>query len=1120
MIRSMMRFTFSLPVIMFLSGVVVVLAGCRQNDPGPALFESLPPSITGIDFINRLDEKPGNNILESEFFYNGGGVAVGDINNNGLPDIYFTANQGENALYENLGDYQFRNITREAGVSDSTGWSAGTAMADITGNGLPDIYVCKAGKEEVDERRNKLYINNGDFTFTERAAEFGLDDPGYCTQAVFFDYNGNGLLDVFIVNYNVRVFTNFDILTIRDEHDPYAGDKLYRNNGDGTFTDVSEEAGILQNPLGFGLSATVSDLNGNGLPDIYVANDFMERDYMYINQGDGTFTEEVQIRTDVTSYFSMGSDIADINNDGLPDIFVVDMLPPDYTRRRVFKTPDYSIADQLAAHGYHRKIMRNVLQMNNGDGTFTEVGQLAGVSMSDWSWASLIADFNNNGHKDIYITNGFPRFYTNLDYLNDILWKQYPDENLPEDPGIRYNLVLQMQEVEMHNYAFKNMGGLSFKDATETWGLKEYSVSGGAAYADLNNNGTLDLIVSNLNKPPFIYKNNSRQLNDNNYLKVRLTGSGANTFGIGSKVKVTGKNGGIYFQEAYHTRGFQSTVDPVMLFGLGSENLVDIEIIWPDQSKQILRDVPANQMITVNQDDADNLPEEVPNPADDTRMFLLLDEVASGLDFSHQGSVLSDRIFNPLMPHTLSNLGPAIASEDVNNDGLADIYIGGGQDQPAVLYLQQETGTFLKANVPIFDEHREYQDVDAVFLDANGNGHPDLYVVSGGNFDRMNGQLYQDRLYLNDGFGNFTYSPGSLPRMHTSGGSVTVLDIDGNGVPDLFVGGRVVTGQYPAPPRSYLLKNNNGSFADVTRDVAPDLLNPGMVTDAVWADVDNDGENELIITGEWMPIRIFKKNSNRTFREITEAAGLESTSGWWNVIKAADLTGNGHTDLIAGNRGLNSDFNASPENPVILYHGDFNNNGLYDPVMTKVVNEKRFPIYDRDLLLQQLPHLKDRFPDYASYSTATIFDILTRQQIRNASELLVHTFASTAFVNNGNGTFEAKPLPAEAQIAPVFDIMVDHFHGNDTPDILIAGNNFGTRSEFGPMASHGILLKGSGDLDFIPYKSKDTGFYGVGEVRKIELVPTQIGPLILTGRYNDSLVPYLYRFRNQTADNM
>ncbi|TVR14777.1 MAG: RNA-binding protein [Balneolaceae bacterium] len=1098
---------------MLLLSYLLLLFSLQQSPFGETLFHLLPPERTGIDFVNHLEEKPGNNILESEFFYNGGGVAVGDITGNGFPDLYFTANQGSNALYLNRGNYRFINVTEEAGVVDSGGWSAGTAMVDINGNGLLDIYVCKAGKVEIEERRNKLFINDGVNpdtgipVFTEQAAQFGLDDPGYCTQPVFFDYNGNGLLDLFIVNYNTRAFRGFDIRTIRNEIDEFAGDKLYRNNGDGTFTDVSREAGIMQNPIGFGLSATVSDLTGNGLPDIYVANDFMERDYMYINQGDGTFRDEILARTDVTSYFSMGSDIADITNNGLPDIFVADMLPPQYERRKVFKTPDYANYDQHVAAGYHRKNMRNTLQLNNGDGVFTEIGQLAGVHKSDWSWATLLADFDNNGHKDIYITNGFPRFYTDLDYLNNTLWREYPDEDLPDNPSILYRLVTQMEKVEMSNVAFQNRGDLTFGDATEKWGLKRPSVSGGAAYVDLNNNGALDIIVNNINETPFIFQNNAHLQNANNYLKVRLQGSGANTFGIGSKVKLTTDDGSIFFQEAFTTRGFQSTVDPVLHFGLGSAEKVNVEVIWPDQTIETIEQVAANQTLIVNQRSA--VAGQTAAAAQPEPLFVLLDDAALGLDFSHEQSFFRDRIFSPLMPHTLSNLGAFVTSADVNGDGLPDIFMGGGQGQPAALFLQQPDGTFFRVAVPDFERHANYEDTAALFFDATGNGVQDLYVVSGGNYDQMNGEAYQDRFYMNDGFGNFRYLPDALPQMHTSGGTVILIDIENNGSPDLFVGGRVLTGQYPASPRSYLLRNNNGRFEDVTAQFGPDLMRPGLVTSAVWADIDSDGEAELIIAGEWMPIRIFKKVDG-VFRDRTDQFGLKESAGWWNVIDVADLNGNGLPDIVAGNRGLNTQLQTSPENPVILYLGDFNNNGLHDPLITKVTEGRRVPFPERDTFLQQLPSFRNQFPTYASWAAANADDIISLAR-RTTEQFRVDTFESSVFMNSGDGTFTRKALPIRAQAAPIYDLFIGDFFANGLPDIMAAGNNFGTRPEIGPMADQGIMLKAEGEFEFEVVPPRLTGFYGVGDVRSIDLVPSPLGSLFLLGRYGEPVIPYLYQ---------
>ena len=939
-----------------------------------------------------------------------------------------------------------------------------------------------------------------------RPLRFGLDDPGYCTQPVFLITIWTGFLDLFIVNYNTRNFQGFDLQAIRNEMDPYAGDKLYRNNGDGTFTNVSEEAGIFQYPIGFGLSATVSDLNGDGYPDIYVTNDFMERDYMYINQGDGTFRDEILMRTDVTSYFSMGSDIADINNDGLPDVMVADMLPWDYERRQRFKTPDYSITDQLLANGYHQKNMRNTLQLNRGEGVFSEIGRLAGIEKTDWSWGPLLADFDNDGYKDLCITNGFPRYYTDLDYLNNILWKEYPDEDLPESARIKYELVQQMEKVELQNKAFRNIGNLQFEEMTDKWGLSGTTTSSGGMYVDLNNNGALDLVINNFNGEPSVFKNNAHLQNRNNYLKIRLRGTAGNRFGIGSKVTIESQSGDIFFQEMYLSRGFQSSADPVLHFGLGKSDGVDVEVVWTDQTKQILRNVDANQTITIEKNGEES---DAPERSEHS-LFTLLDAKALGLDFLHEPSFLRDRIFNPLMPYTLSNLGPALATGDVNADGLEDLYLGGGQGQPGVMYLQKPDGTFSKTENRIFEQHSDYDDTEAIFFDVTGNGLLDLYVVSGGNFDQLNGDAYQDRLYINEGFGNFQYRQEALPQMHSSGGSVTLLDYNSDGMIDLFIGGRVTTGQYPSPPRSYLLENRGGTYNDVTAQAAPALMRPGMVTDAIWVDADGDEVNELIVTGEWMPVRIFKQEDG-VYVERTVEFGLQETGGWWNVLKVADVTGNGFPDIIAGNRGKNSHLPGNPKNPAMLHYADFTGNGLNDPLITYIENGKRVPFVDRDLFLRQLPEFESTFSTYRSWAEADVDEILSQSRRKNPTTLMAYTFESSIFINQGDGTFQREALPAEAQAAPVYDIETAGFFGNSKPDLMLVGNNFGFRPELGPSADKGLLLRLNDESRYEAVPPIGSGFYAMGDVRQIEWVSTAAGPLFLAARHGDSILPYLFR---------
>jgi len=1074
------------------------------DDP---LFELLQQNFTGIDFKNTLIEKPGNNILETEFFYNGG-----DVNSDGLPDIYFTANQGSNALYLNEGNFQFKNVTSKAGVIDSDGWSAGVMMGDINGDGLPDLYVCKAGKEPEETRKNKLFIHQGLDDegvplFREMAEQYGLDDPGYCTQAAQIDYNLDGHLDLFIVNYNTRDFSRFDIATIRNQKDRFAGDKLYRNNGNGTFTNVSEEAEIFQYPIGFGLSATVSDLNDDGWPDIYVTNDFMERDYMYINQSDGTFKDEILTRTNVTSYFSMGSDISDIDNNGSPDIIVADMLPPGYERRSVFKTPNYSIYDRLAANGYHRKNMRNTLQINNGDGFFTEAGQLAGISATDWTWAALMADFDNDGKKDLFFTNGFPRFYTDLDYLNDTLWERFPDSNLPDNPELKYELSRKMEPVEMHNFAFKNEGAYSFRDVSEKWGLNDYSVSGGAAYADLDNDGDLDLVVNNWNETPSIYRNRLSDQNETNYLKIILAGQGANRWGVGAKIKLKAGSE-TFYREAYQTRGFQSSVSRVLHFGLGTHTQAELEIIWPDQSRQILTEVDVNQTMVLEQKNAASIDENTAS----SPLFLQLNPRAISLTESHLENVHQDRLFSPLMPYTLSNLGPALAAADVNNDGLQDLYMGGGQNQAGQIYIQQTDGTFSKTEQRYFSVHKQYDDKNALFFDADGNGTTDLYVVSGGNFDQMNSHQYQDRLYLNDGFGNFRYTEGALPKMYVSGGAVTLLDYDEDNDPDLFVGGRVLTGRYPMSPRSYLLRNDEGTFTDVTDTVAPDLKRPGMVTDAVWFDTNGDTVNELVISGEWMPIRVFEIKNHR-FTEITNQAGFGKSNGLWNALSVTDVNRDGLPDLLAGNLGQNHFLYASEEHPAIIYLADFNKNGLMDPLLTYSFEGKTVPFAGRDLFLKQVSGFEEHFPTYESWANMEIQEIIKRAEKQETYSYKAYTFSSTVFINDGDGRFNPVKLPEEVQMAPVFDFFAGNFFGTDIPEILAAGNNFGTRPELGPIASEGVFFRMNENQRFEIITSKKSGFFATGDVRNIEYLPSAMGPLFILG--TNGKLPRVFLFQGE-----
>lgn len=1101
--RSLITF-----LLLFTGSILTLgLLQLDQHSKAPKLFSLLSSDQTGIDFVNKIEDSKNLNVLEFEYAYNGGGVSIGDINGDQLPDLFFTRNVGPDALYLNQGHLHFREIGNQAGVANSRGWSSGTTMADINGDGLLDIYVCKTGHgKNLDDRRNKLFINQGNMTFKEESAKYGLDDPGYSTQALFFDYDRDGDLDMYLVNYATKRFKNFDVVEMRKKTDPYAGDKLYRNDGD-HFTDVSKKAGIIQNPIGFGLSATASDVNKDGWMDLYVANDFMERDYLYINQHDGTFKDQVQSRLSHISYYSMGSDIADFNNDSWPDIFTVDMLGASNHRQKMMKGPDYSKYDALVLYGYHRQNMRNMLQMNNGNGTFSEIGQLAGISATDWSWAVLATDFDNDGWKDLYVTNGFMHDYTNLDYLHNHLWKTIKEGREPDN----LELVQEMPSTRLHNFMYKNNGDLTFSDEVTNWGFDQAAYSNGAAYGDLDNDGDLDLVVNNINRQAFIYKNNSRDIDKRNYLTIELKGNDKNTQGIGAKVQLTAPDGQTFYKEMNPVRGFQSSMDPRLHFGLEKLSKVNVHVTWQDGKEQVLKNISVNQQLVLNQRDAENLSEA--SNASQSQAFEMLDEQKIGLDFRHKENSYNDFNKEPLLPHHLTDEGPALAHADVNNDGLEDVYIGGARNQAGQLYLQQMNGTFKKANIRFFEVHKNYEDVAATFFDADGDGDQDLYVVSGGNYDVFNGKDYQDRLYLNNGFGDLVYVEDLLPKIHSSGGTVAPADFDGDGDIDLFVGGRVKTGKYPEAPRSYLLENDGkGTFTDITQKASQKLVNPGMVTTASWADLTGDQKPDLILGGEWMPIRIFRNNADKTFTEITDQAGLEKSNGWWNQIKIADMDNDGDPDIVAGNQGMNDQLKASANEPVEIYAGDFDQNGFNDPIITYYMNGKSYPFPTRDELITQISSLKNKFPSYQSYANATIEDVLTQKQRNNALHLKAYRFASTIFENQGNGTFSPVDLPNEAQVAPMNDFIVADFNNDKIPDILLAGNNFGMPARQGPLdAGQGSLLLGKGHLEFQSKPARDTGFFAPEFVRKLQLLRGRIGPIILVGNNNARMSSFVFR---------
>jgi hypothetical protein len=1099
---------------------LMILTGCsRGGNPknqDNRLFSSLPASVTGINFANNVAYSEQLNVYTYRNFYNGGGVAIGDINNDGLPDIFFCGNQQSNRLYLNKGNFQFEDITEKAGLSSAGVWSTGVTFADVNGDGLLDIYICKSGDFSGKNRSNQLFINNGDLTFTERAAEYGLNNTGLCTQAVFFDYDHDGDLDCYLLNNSFRSVGNYDL--IKDQRnipDPLGGNKLYRNDG-GHFTDVTQQAGIYSSKIGFGLGVTIADVNNDGWDDIYVSNDFFERDYLYINDKDGTFKECLPDAIRELSQSSMGADIADINNDGRPDIYVTDMLPESEARlktKTAFENWDKYQSD--LKNGYYQQFLRNVLQLNQGAApnkntgqkqvNFSEIGRMAGVQATDWSWGALITDMDNDGFKDIFVSNGIYKDLTDQDYIQFTANPTEVRKMMARQEDVIRKLIDKMPSQALSNYAFHNNGNLTFSNKAADWGLAEPSFSSGSAYGDLNNDGALDLVVSNVNMPAFVYRNNSpKLLPQNKYLKVALQGEGKNRFGVGTLVTVY-YNHTLSYQEQMPSRGFESSVDPRLNFGLGKTKIIDSVVVnWPDGKQKILKGVLPNQMITVKQNES-MLPGKVnihPPPAK-----TLFEQSADnyGIDFVHKEDDFSDFDRERLIFQMHSTDGPRIAKGDVNGDGLEDFYICGAKDQPGALYIQTKDGRFKRSNQQLFEKDKTSEDTDCLFFDADGDGDLDLYVCSGGTEFSENSTDLISRLYINDGKGHFTKSPQVLPSFQFESSScVTAADFDGDGDQDLFVGVRLKPGRYGYPCKGYILENNGkGIFTDVTDKVAPGLKELGMVTDAKWFDYDRDGKPDLVICGEYMPIRIFH-NEGGYLKEVTREAGLEMTNGWWNRLQIADVDGDGYLDIVAGNHGLNSRFKASKDKPVSMYAGDFDDNGNTEQIVCTYNGAKQYPFVLRQDMVASIPYLKKKYLRYEQYKEQTMDDIFGPEKLKSVLKLNAYEMRSSVIMNNRNGTFTLKPLPVEAQFSTVFGLDVKDFDGDGKQDILLGGNFYQSKPEAGIYdASYGLLLKGDGKGGFKTVSPQSSGIVIKGAVRDIADIKAGKKKLLIFAKNND-----------------
>ncbi|MFS4416006.1 VCBS repeat-containing protein [Maribacter sp. 2307ULW6-5] len=1065
----------------------------------PSIFQLRTPAETGVDFTNQLHYDNAFNVYRYRNYYNGGGVAIGDIDNDGLPDIFFTANQEKNRLFLNKGNFTFEDITDSAGVGGTRPWSTGVTMADVNADGYLDIYVCNSGDLQGENKQNELFINQQDGTFKEMAAAHNLDDKGFSTHASFFDFDKDGDLDVYILNNSYKAIGGFDLkLNQRNERDVLGGDKLMENR-DGIFVDISERAGIYGSVIGFGLGVTVGDVNNDGWEDIYVSNDFFERDYLYVNNRDGTFSEVLEEQMTANSVASMGADMADINNDGFNDIFVTEMLPSEYERLKTVTTFENWDKYQLNLRGgYYHQFTRNTLQLNLGDGTFSEIGRLSGVEASDWSWGALIFDMDHDGLKDLFIANGVYQDLTDQDYLLYLSNTEILKSMVSNDTVNYAKLIDIIPSNKVPNHAYLNQGGLRFENLEKS-GLQEESFSNGAAYGDLDNDGDLDLVVNNLNMPSFLYENTTVDRKKGHYLKLELYGEGQNTMALGSKVEIPERGISLENQPA---RGFQSSMDPRPNLALPNGDSVNLKVTWPSGKVTELKNVAVDQTLGLHEKDA-LWATAAPKPTD-PRPFVAKTD---GLKHLHKENRFVDFNRDRLLHHMWSTEGPRMAMADVNQDGWQDVFIGGAKGHLPQLFLGNKD-KFKKKESGSFEENKNSEDMDALFFDADNDGDEDLYVCSGGVEYSQYSTDFIDRLYINDGKGNFVRSPQKLPvagSVHSTS-TVQATDIDQDGDLDLFVGERLVPLKYGAPCSGFILINDGkGHFTDRTPQLAPDLRNLGMITDAHFSDLDGDGDDDLLVVGEFLGITVFQNNSGSLSRFNDHP--LEQLKGWWNTLEASDLDGDGDMDFIVGNHGLNSRFRASETNPITLYSKDFDGNGFMDPILSLRRKEgKDYPYALRHNLVEQIKSLTKKFPDYDSFKDAAISDIFTPEQLEDSRKLTANTLASVVLLNDGNFMFKVVQLPIEAQFSPIYAIAAHDFDGDGDPDLALGGNLHNVKPEVGRYdASYGLYLENDGQGCFsVPIQP--SGLKIKGEVRDMLVDQRQL----IVSRNRDSVVAFKF----------
>lgn len=1094
----------NIPVLVL---ILFIFFSCnKKTTQEKALFEKISAKNSNVHFINKVTSTPEMNIFSYRNFYNGGGVAIGDVNNDGLPDIYLTSNTDKNHLYLNKGNFVFEDISKQAAVEGSQAWSTGVTMADVNADGYLDIYVCNAGEVTGDNRKNELFINggktqNGIPVFKEQAADYLLDDEGYSTHAAFFDYDKDGDLDVYLLNNSSYPVSRLGYTNIRNERDKLGGDKLLRNDN-GKFTDVSEQAGIYGSLIGFGLGITIGDVNNDNWPDIFISNDFYERDYLYINKKDGTFNEASKDWMGHESLSSMGADIADINNDGNLDIFVTDMLPGDDIRlKTTSQYESYELQQLKLSKDFHYQYMQNMLHLNNGDQTFSEVARLAGVHSTDWSWGALLFDMDNDGMKDIFVANGIYNDVTDQDFVN-FLGSEETMRGAMNGGGYDYNkqLIAKMSSTPIANYAFKNVGSLRFKNVAREWGLNEPGFSNGAAYGDLDNDGDLDLVINNVNSPVSIFKNKATEDLKQHYLRVKLKGAEKNLDGIGTKVYVFQKNKTLVLQQMPN-RGFQSSVDLTLVFGLGKEQKIDsVKILWPDDKVQILQNIQPDTQITIDHKQA-NKEFEVKESKIFKPFYDVTKEVK--LNYLHQESQFVDYNRDALIKQMFSTQGPALAIGDVNSDGLDDVYIGGAAGSPKQLFIQKKDGTFSDQSPEIFKEDITSEDVDAIFFDADNDNDLDLFVVTGSNEFLPGAPELLDRLYISDGKGNFT-KDDRLPNLADNGACVAVSDFDLDGDLDIFVGSRMVSGSYGLDPPSYLLVNDGtGTFKNYTKRYLY-KNEMGMITDAEWVDLDGDKYPELIVVGDWMPVTIYKNNKGRKFQGTV----IRNSEGWWNAIKSADMDGDGDLDFILGNQGINSRITASASKPAQLAIADFDKNGTIEQIISCYTeNGKSYPMVLKGDLQKQVPGIKKKFVKYTDYAGKTIDEIFSKEELYGAVFKKVSNTNSSLLVNQGNLKFALKALPLKAQFSPVHAIESTDFNNDGIKDLILTGNFFDVLPEVGRYdANHGLVLKGKKGLNFDVLLPAETGFLTKGQVRKSAIIKNSAGiEMIILAKNNDKL---------------